>query len=433
MEDIGIRILFPTFAEGVGFETWPETRRNKRRLETVVRPGSKLVTMSNFGVPASAHAYIDQFMTALIALFDSSRSGGPTEMVVEGLDDIEIRSNGALEELIQVKSHLAGSNLTDRSADLWKTIRVWCELYRSGQLDIGATNLVLLTTQKAAPGSACAALKRTERKVDEALAKLNAIAGEATATNAQGYAAFLKLSSAERRQLLTSVLVADGSSQGAALEEQLRARLEYSVFRGEQLEHALSEIVGWWIRRVASNLRNADDAIQASELRDTVRSIMNNLRREALPVSKEIQAYTRGFDTDDEAFLFIRQLRLVTDSENLVLIALHDYLRCEQQVSLWLRDSLLFADDGERYANDLRDSWRFLFEAMRAAHAEVDNIDLLRKAGLALFMEVMKQDRAIKPECRESFIMRGSYHRLANELLVGWHAHYQDLLACPRR
>lgn len=49
-------------------------------------------------------------------------------------------------------------------------------------------------------------------------------------------------------------------------------------------------------------------------------------------------------------------------------------------------------------------------------------------AGRILFSDIDDKDIRIRPKCQEAFIMRGSFHMLANELKVGWHVDFYDRL-----
>ena len=46
------------------------------------------------------------------------------------------------------------------------------------------------------------------------------------------------------------------------------------------------------------------------------------------------------------------------------------------------------------------------------------------KEGRQLFSDIEKRDIRIRPKCQEAFIMRGSYHILANQLKIGWHVDF---------
>lgn len=50
------------------------------------------------------------------------------------------------------------------------------------------------------------------------------------------------------------------------------------------------------------------------------------------------------------------------------------------------------------------------------------------KEGRRLFSDIEKSDIRIRPKCQEAFVMRGSYHILANQLKVGWHIDFYERL-----
>lgn len=43
-------------------------------------------------------------------------------------------------------------------------------------------------------------------------------------------------------------------------------------------------------------------------------------------------------------------------------------------------------------------------------------------------ISIEKRDIRIRPKCQEAFVMRGSYHILANQLRVGWHKDFYERL-----
>ena len=50
------------------------------------------------------------------------------------------------------------------------------------------------------------------------------------------------------------------------------------------------------------------------------------------------------------------------------------------------------------------------------------------KEGRTLFSKIEELDIRIRPKCQEAFVMRGSYHILANQLKVGWHVDFFERL-----
>jgi hypothetical protein len=86
---------------------------------------------SIYDASASALGYIYQVRYALLlALQKVSEVNDPDDCLIsiEKLDDIAFEQGGNPSELLQAKYHGSPGNLTDRSSDLWKTIRIWSEM-----------------------------------------------------------------------------------------------------------------------------------------------------------------------------------------------------------------------------------------------------------------------------------------------------------------
>lgn len=111
-------------------------------------------------------------------------------------------------------------------------------------------------------------------------------------------------------------------------------------------------------------------------------------------------------------------------------IALRDYYRAFQQRASWIRNELLYVDDLEKYEIRLVDEWEHFYAEMEddltlsGTTSEEEKI----RAGRKLLSDIEKQDIRIRPKCQEAFIMRGSYHMLANKLKVGWHIDFYTRL-----
>ena len=60
-----------------------------------------------------------------------------------------------------------------------------------------------------------------------------------------------------------------------------------------------------------------------------------------------------------------------------------------------------------------------------------DNIDLdidVKKLGRQLLNQIESKDIRVRERCSEPFIMRGSYHMLADQFKIGWHADFKNRL-----
>src|SRR5262245_43473014 len=97
----------------------------------------------SFSAGPQAVGYLHQVRYALYALLRESDE--EAAVIIEGLDDVEIREQQGAVRLDQLKHHIKGSaTLTDLSPDLWKTIRIWSNQMRHKAWDGATTRLYLV-------------------------------------------------------------------------------------------------------------------------------------------------------------------------------------------------------------------------------------------------------------------------------------------------
>ena len=101
-----------------------------------------------------------------------SEQNEEAKLLIEKIDDISIETPVKL-GVYQTKLHINSvANLTNASTDLWKTIRVWSEGIRNGQLNPDNCLFNLITTAAASEDTIPSKLKqgtKDTRNVDEIL------------------------------------------------------------------------------------------------------------------------------------------------------------------------------------------------------------------------------------------------------------------------
>src|SRR4051812_4645958 len=101
----------------------------------------------------SALGYLYQCRYALLLALHRD-DDADLHVAIEKLDDVAfIRDSGEGAtpiELLQVKHHLSRlGGLTDRSSDIWKTLRVWAEAVKEKRIDLDHAILLMVTTSQA--------------------------------------------------------------------------------------------------------------------------------------------------------------------------------------------------------------------------------------------------------------------------------------------
>jgi hypothetical protein len=388
-----------------------------------------------FSANASLLGYFYQARYALYLLLNA---GVEAEISIERFDDIAFEAGGDPIHLLQTKHHISNTgSLSDYSSDLWKTLRVWCTAISKKEVDLSTVIFTLVTTGIASNGSAASKLRpadayATGKGRDEAaaLATLIDVANNSESTaNAPAYAAFLNLTDNERKSLLKNIRVLDSSPSIVDVHDKILEKLRIAT-RPEFLEPVFERIEGWWFKKVVHQLTfNTVSTISYLELLVKVNDVAEQFFGDTLPIDFLEAIIPTEDDLSEEHRVFIHQLRLVMVSESRIRRAINDYYRAFEQRSKWMREDLLGIGELGRYEDRLTEEWGRLHDIMlEDLSGETDEVKIAKR-GRDLFTQIdMDFEILIRPRCTEPYVMRGSYHMLANEMKVGWHAMFVERL-----
>ena len=369
--------------------------------------------------------YAFQVEVALLELVRRAKDEPGTKLAIERFDDVSFENDATPRELLQTKHHVQGvGDLSDRSNDLWSTLRSWIDAVLAGHVVVPGTTLSLLTTASAPAGSAAGFLRASGRDPELARKALERVAAAGGQTaNSRAYEAFLRLEDDLRRSLLDAVLVLDRSPGIEAIVPQLIQELGWAL-RPRYRTQIVERLLEWWDRRVLRHIQTKQELIEAEEVFLELDGLRDQFSADNLPidVSRE-DADRRQLGKDDR--IFVQQLQLLAVSSRHLEVAIRDYKRAYMQRDRWTEDSLVTSTELRLYEERLLDEW----EHAVTAWDEYGGTDGERvQAGRKVYQCVQELDLWIRPNCQERFVSRGSYQMLANELRVGWHPEFVERL-----
>lgn len=384
---------------------------------------------SEFSANASFLGYFYQARFALLKLLQAEADA---EMSLERFDDVAFEEGGAPTQLIQTKHHITRTaSLTDSSTDLWKTLRIWSESILAGSFRPEDVMLTLITTGVAPSESAASMLRPEKRDEERALQLLSEVAKTSISrTNNSAYRSFQKLADEQRKSLLSSVNVIDASPDIYDVHDQILKELRLAV-RPRFLDLISERVEGWWFKRVIANLSADTSApILAKELIDQIHDIQEQYFEESLPIEFLGAIGPDEAELDQADRVFVEQLRLVMVNQPRIRLAINNYYRAFEQRSKWIREDLLHVGELEEYESRLIEEWRNRYEIMNESLGDESTEIQMQTEGRALYNWVDTQaEIQIRPKVTEPYVMRGSYHILANQLHVGWHTKFLERLS----
>ncbi len=170
---------------------------------------------------------------------------------------------------------------------------------------------------------------------------------------------------------------------------------------------------------------------------DQVGEIREQFKRENLPDEFFDAKVPDSKKKGDDPRTFVKQLNLIEVSDKRVRYAQEDHFKAFEQRSKWVRRDLLGIDELHKLEGRLTEEWRRRFDIMLEGTDEDGSDRDLVRSGKALYtwVELDAPNNPllfVRPEFRSSYMTRGSYHMLADQLRAGWHPQYDKLLGDER-
>lgn len=386
---------------------------------------------STFSAKEPALGYYYQIIRGLVLLLVENRMASPC-LSFECLDDIAIEDEGNV-ALYQAKLHIKPVQLTDRSTDFWKTIRVWSEGIKNGCFNPSVTIFSLITTASIPEGSFLNLFfsdKEEDRK--KIIATMESIATETTnKENKPGYDAFSALTEEQKQTLIGNIRITDSNVSIDDTMEQLKYRLELSAPIGA-LDNFIDSVLGWWFRNSVDMLQaGTKQTISKAAVNNYIQACRDQIRADALP-----DEFFEKVEIDDAALeeskdkTFVKQLTLVDATKREKKTAISDYKRAYGQRSKWLRDGRVAQSEYDSFDANLQEEWQSRFNMM-LDDTEGQGEEERKTAGHMFYRENYVAPQYQLPLFRNNasgYITKGSYQILSNDKTIGWHPDYKDLL-----
>ena len=387
--------------------------------------------MPNHQASEQMLGYLYQVRYTLALLLENDNSD--CQISIEKFDDVAFSKDDIPIQLIQLKHHIQHQgNLADASTDMWRTIKVWLDAI-SETLDIlDGTNFLIITTATAPIDSAAFLLKKdSNRNPDTAYEKLKTVCfSSVNQAHQRYYDAFREAGEDTVKQLIRQIYIIDCASNIIDVEKDILKHIRYSCIPKHQ-KMIYERLEGWWFKKAIDALCcDTPVFVNQNQVRSFIVSVSQEYADDNLPIDildiDDLQE--DNFSANEK--IFHEQLKLICLGNHRMQLALRDYYRAFRQRASWVRNDLLYVNELGQYEQRLIDEWEHAFAAMEETLSETNNATEGEKAkeGRQLFSDIEKRDIRIRPKCQEAFIMRGSYHILANQLKIGWHVDFFDRL-----
>lgn len=378
--------------------------------------------------------YQYQSRYALFLLLDNCLNGVTCNIAIERLDDIDIEGANNCINLYQLKHHITRvANLTDRSADLWKTIREWSNFVKTRN-SINGINLLLVTTGHVPNNSIAQDLQQKERDNKKILEKLVSIAQEGinnkNSANHSAYSDFLDLEYSLLLDLVNSITILSDEPNMEEIDRYIKNKLALT-FRSQNLESGFETLLGWWeIEIIKLLIEKRSSSISSEE----IKLKLQDIRDQHNPIIL-IPKYENAFAPENSEYAnpkkkYLQQLDLIEISSERKASAKNDFYRASLERSQWSSEKLVHIDVIESYDKRLFEEWKNRWDIIKEELPENSTPRELVRQGKDLYKWVeLTANIPVSSHCGNfpRYLTKGSYHILSDRLLVGWHPNFESI------
>jgi hypothetical protein len=379
--------------------------------------------------------YLYQILMALLSLLENTDN--EAQICLEKFDDIAFIEDDEPLILIQAKHHLRQkSDLSNASIDLWRTINSWCDSIKKSPSGLISTRFLIITTASAQDDTAASFLSNLNaRNTKKALEILrNTAKASHSKTNYYYYENFLGMSSTQQQHLIDNTFIYANSYNIDEIKQAIMRFVRCATINQFE-ERVYDKLIGWWIKEIIKCLLSTELIfINRMQIQNVLYDIAGEYQADSLPIDVDFTQNPTNSELNQISLnsrIFIEQLKLIMLSDGRIKRCIRDYYNAFRQRSVWVREQLLLVNELSDYETLLIDEWNRLFLIMQE-HIEDREGNLNEKiktdAGKKLLNDIENLNINIREKVNKPFVMRGTYHDLANQLKVGWHIDFMNRL-----
>lgn len=390
--------------------------------------------------PGQMGGYLFQPERALYWLAKSGRGG---KVGIEVGDDIVFLSKNGNKIYEQDKHSIsAGNPFRDKGKNLWNTLNIWLKSVKTDEVELKKTRF-LLVTNKVVPDCLARDIGKAKDKceVKKCIDKLRKIGKEPSNDIAKICNEVLSYGDDDLGNIIERISLCDGNDKtyGDDLREEVLDLLHVPENIPE--EEIIHPLLGWvhdkalYLLRKRESIWLSNSGFNKKYL-NTISKCNNSLFSEK---AKTLISVTDSQRKSNMEQLFVKQLTALNLSkeDNQIIDAIDDFIMCASERTRFSKEGCLTETDFIEFEDRLFDRWKNIFDKCigiyRSQEERLNKAmpDLIRKAeevGHEILGDTLDHRESLAGQPTEQFYLtRGTYHRLANELKLGWHPDYKNM------
>lgn len=378
----------------------------------------------NVNAPGQLLGYALQFPRALYHLL---RSKEGDSVCIEVLGDVAQSTAGGDVKAEEDKSSISSNPITDRSTNLWKTFYNWIKAIEDGELDIESTTFILycnhsgkesLAHQFSNAGNGDKAVEALEQSRQEL----------ADVDESHEIWKFFSFVSDEKSDLFVKVIerfeLQVGSSTGF---DEVREELKAKFIHESQIDFVSEKISGWLQEKVMSKIAENEPAVisWSDFSQEMTVCFQRAQRRELFDFAKQFppsKADIKGHL--DARPLYVQQLDKIEIGDDEVIRAVTDFMKADINREKWIESEIIDEDVAADFEDRLREYWNNMRQDIDVTQSSLDDL----AKGKSLYLKCKMRQEPIREVLPPISTISGTYHALADQPVIGWHADWKLLI-----
>lgn len=349
---------------------------------------------------------------------------------LEVFEDVGVETGEGNRIAEQGKSTLEGNPISDRAVDLWKTFSRWLDAAHSGELN-PETTIFALYISHPKTGEIVESFARAQSSGEALNALLQAkgkLWGPAPdfplrSTVSRTIVPYVdKVFEADDHVICRIIQNFELASGSGSPQEDLKGRFASIFVPSEMVDDALVYALGWVKEKTDRLLEQKKPArISAQSFQAAIvsfvrkhdnRTILNTFA--GLPSPHEIQQ-------DLKVKTYVRQLVIIEADDEQKIRAVTDFLRASVDRTQWGVKGLVHESSLDEFEEALLRTWdnhKRKTDIKLAGHPDIQK-------GHYLYLECSSHQAMLEGLQVPPHFTPGSFHALADDLVIGWHPHYR--------
>lgn len=349
---------------------------------------------------------------------------------LEVFEDVGVETGEGNRIAEQSKSTLEGNPVSDHAVDLWKTFSNWLDAAQSGELN-PETTLFELYISHPKTGEIVKSFARAQSSA-EALKALHQarekLWGPATAfplrpTVSKTIVPYVdKVFEADDHVISRIIQNFHFTSGSGSPHEDLRGRFASTFVPSEIVDDALAYALGWVKKKTDRLLEQKKPArISAESFQAAIVSfVRKHDNRTILNTFAGIPSHQQ-IEQDLKLRTYVRQLDIIEADDEQKIGAVTDFLRASVDRTQWGAKGLVHESSFDEFEDAMLRTWgnhKRKTDIRLAGHPDVQK-------GRYLYLECSSHQATLEGLQVPTHFTPGSFHALADDLVVGWHPHYK--------